>query len=193
AASHRRVFIVEIMGNKVGWVTLHAGIAGGADIILLPEIPYDIEVIAQAIQNRTNAGKYFTILAVAEGAITKEDYALTKKEYKAKLLQRNTPSIAYELAEQIQEKTGQEIRITVPGHTQRGGSPCPYDRVLATRLGAKAAELIMQEEFGYMVGIVNNQIVKIPLEEVAGKLKRVNPEAEIIKEAEMIGISFGNK
>lgn len=193
AASHSRVFIVEVMGHKVGWVTLHAGIAGGADIILIPEIPYDINVIAKAIERRTEAGKHFTILAVAEGAISKEDAKLTKKEYKTKVIKRKTPSIAYELAEEIQEKTGQEIRITVPGHTQRGGAPCPYDRVLATRLGAASAAMILKKEYGYMVAIKNGVITKTPLSEVAGKLKMVNPDDEIIKEAEMIGISFGNK
>ncbi len=193
ATSHSRVFIVEIMGHKVGWVALHAGIAGGADIILLPEIPYDLDVISQAIKNRVKAGKQFTIIAVAEGAISKEDAKLSKKEYKEKIEKRKYPSIAYELAEQIQEKTEQEVRITIPGHMQRGGSPCPYDRVLSTRLGAAAAELILNKEYGCMVGIQNGETVKVPLEEVAGKLKYVNPQSKIIKEAEMTGISFGSK
>lgn len=193
ATSHSRVFIVEVMGHKVGWVTLHAGIAGGADIILLPEIPYDLNVISEAIRNRTKAGKHFTIIAVAEGAMSKEEAAMTKKEYKAKLKERKYPSIAYELAEKIQEKTDQEVRITVPGHTQRGGSPCPYDRVLSTRLGAAAAELILNNEFGYMVGIKKGETVKVPLQEVAGKLKMVDPNSKIIKEAKLTGISFGVK
>lgn len=192
AASHSRVFIVEVMGHKVGWLTLHAGIAGGADIILIPEIPYDIDVVVDAIQKRTKAGKHFTILAVAEGAISKEDAALSKKEYKKKLAARTHPSISYEIAEQIQERTGQEIRITVPGHMQRGGSPCPYDRVLSTRLGAAAAQLILNNKFGYMVGIKKGETTKVPLEEVAGKLKMVEPDSKIVKEAEQIGISFGN-
>lgn len=193
ATSHSRVFIVEVMGHKVGWVTLHAGIAGGADIILIPEIPYDLDVISEAIQNRTKAGKHFTIIAVAEGAISVEEAALSKKEYKEKLKKRKYPSIAYELAEQIQQKTEQEVRITVPGHTQRGGSPCPYDRVLSTRLGAAAAELILDGDYGYMVGIKNGETVKVPLEEVAGKLKTVDPDSRIIKEAKLTGISFGDR
>ena len=192
ATSHSRVFIVEIMGHKVGWVALHAGIAGGADIILLPEIPYDLDEILNAINRRTKAGKHFTIIAVAEGAISKEDAKLSKKEYKEKLKDRKYPSIAYELAAEIQEKTEQEVRITIPGHMQRGGSPCPYDRVMSTRFGAAAAQLILDEEYGYMVGIQNGDIVKVPLEEVAGKLKMVNPEAQIIKEARLTGISFGD-
>lgn len=193
ATSHSRVFIVEVMGHKVGWVTLHAGIAGGADIILIPEIPYDLDVISEAIQNRTKAGKHFTIIAVAEGAISKEEAELSKKEYKEKLKNRKYPSIAYELAEQIQERTEQEVRITVPGHTQRGGSPCPYDRVLSTRLGAAAAELILAGEFGCMVGIKDGETVKVPLSEVAGKLKMVDPDSKIVKEAKLTGISFGDR
>ena len=193
ATSHSRVFIVEVMGHKVGWVTLHAGIAGGADIILLPEIPYDVDNVVRAIKSRTEAGKHFTIIAVAEGAITKEDAALPKKKLKEKQEKKGYPSVAYELAEKIQNRMDQEVRITVPGHTQRGGSPCPYDRVLATRLGAAAADLILKEDYGYMVGIKNGNIRKVPLGEVAGKLKMVDPKADIIKEAKIVGISFGDE
>ena len=171
AASHGRVFIVEVMGHKVGWLTLHAGIAGGADIILIPEIPYDLDVV-----------------------VSKEDAALTKKELKEK---RKTgpvyPSVAYELGAKITEKTGQEVRVTVPGHMQRGGEPCPYDRVLSTRLGASAAQLIEKGEYGYMVAVKNNGIVKVPLSEAAGKLKTVDPSCDMIREAKAVGISFGDK
>ena len=189
AASHNRVFIVEIMGHKVGWLTLHAGIAGGADIILIPEIPYDIDKIIEAIQHRTKQGKGFTILAVAEGAISKEDAALSKKDFKEKQRDYKYPSVSYEIAA---KKTGIEIRITVPGHMQRGGSPCPYDRVLSTRLGAEAANLILKEQYGYMVGIINGKVKKVPLGEVAGKLKGVSPDDQLIQHAKLIGISFGD-
>ena len=191
AYSHGRVFIVEVMGHKVGWLTLHAGIAGGADVILIPEIPYDIDAVVQAIQKRTDAGKRFSILAVAEGAISKEDALLTKKERKAKLKNNPYPSVSYKIGAEIEERTGQEIRITVPGHTQRGGSPCAYDRVIASRLGAAAAQLILEEKYGYMVGFKNREIIPIPLEEVAGKLKMVDPDSSIIREAKNLGISFG--
>ncbi len=191
ATSHSRVFIVEVMGHKVGWVTLHAGVAGGADIVLLPEIPYDIDVIVDAINRRKAAGKKFTIIAVAEGAISKQDAKLSKKDLKKKKEKEKYPSVAYELAEKVQKKTDQEVRITVPGHTQRGGSPCPYDRVLSTRLGAAAAEAILDGEFGCMIGVKKNEMVRVPLSEVAGKLKYVDPKASIIKEAELTGISFG--
>ena len=193
ATSHSRVFIVEVMGHKVGYVTLHAGIAGGADIILLPEIPYKLDTIINAINARAKAGKRFTIIAVAEGAISEEDAALPKKKLKEEQAKKKYPSVAYELAEKIQNRTDQEVRITVPGHTQRGGTPCPYDRVLATRLGAAAADLILKEDYGYMVAIKNGQIKKVPLAEVAGKLKMVDPNSDIIKEARMTGISFGNE
>lgn len=194
AASHGRVFIVEVMGHKVGWITLYAGIAGGADIILLPEIPYDLDIVLEALKTRTRNGKKFSILVVAEGAISKEDAVLTKKELKEKKKSGAVyPSVAYEIGAQITERTGQEVRVTVPGHMQRGGEPCPYDRVLSTRLGAEAAKLIENKEYGYMVAVNNNEIVKVPLADVAGKLKSVEPENSIIREAKMIGISFGDE
>lgn len=192
AASHNRVFLVEVMGHKVGWLTLNAGMAGGADIILLPEIPYDINKVVDAIEMRHKNGSRFTIIAVAEGAISKEDAKLSKKEYKEKLRTRKYPSVSYEVAAQIQEKSGREVRVTVPGHVQRGGSPCPYDRVFASRLGSEAGKLIMEEKYGFMVGYVNREIVRVPLEDVAGKLKSVDPDATIVKEAKRLGICFGD-
>ena len=192
AASHNRVFIVEIMGHKVGWLTLYAGIAGGADIILIPEIPYHIDKVMDAINHRTKQGKGFTVIAVAEGAMSADDAKLSKKELKKKMEKKQYPSVAYELAEDILKKSGTEVRITVPGHTQRGGAPCPYDRVLSTRLGVAAGRLILKDEYGYMVGIVNNKTKKVPLKEVAGKLKTIAPDDQFVQEAKMLGISFGD-
>ena len=194
ASSHGRVFIVEVMGHKVGWLTLHAGIAGGADIILIPEIPYDLNKVVKKIKERTKNGSRFSILAVAEGAISKEQAALSKKEYKKYLEERATKyqSVAYEIGAKIQEMTGQEIRVTVPGHMQRGGTPVPYDRVLSTRIGAHAADMIKNNEFGKLVVVKNNVITDIPLAESAGKLKYVDPQSDIVKEAKLIGISFGD-
>jgi len=194
AASHGRVFIVEVMGHKVGWLTLYAGLAGGADIILVPEIPYDINKVAAAVNKRAKEGKRFSIIAVAEGAISKEQAALSKKEYKKYLEERATKyqSVAYEIGAKIQEMTGQEIRVTVPGHMQRGGTPVPYDRVLSTRIGAHAADMIKNNEFGKLVVVKNNVITDIPLAESAGKLKYVDPQSDIVKEAKLIGISFGD-
>lgn len=194
AASHGRVFIVEIMGHKVGWLTLYAGLAGGADIILIPEIPYNIEAVVKAVRKRSVEGKKFTILAVAEGALSQEDAKLTKKERKEK--KRNHPqypSAAYEIGAKIQEMTGSEVRVTVPGHMQRGGEPSAYDRVLATRLGAEGAKMVLNREYGYMAAVRHGEIQKIPLSEVAGKLKYVDPNASIIAETRMTGIRFGDE
>ena len=192
ATSHSRVFIVEVMGHKVGWLTLNAGMAGGADIILLPEIPYDIDKVIEKIEDRDKKGCRFTIIAVAEGAISREDAALTKKDYKKKMEKYPFPSVSYEVAAQIQEKTGREVRVTVPGHMQRGGSPCPYDRVFASRLGSEAGKLILDNQYGFMVGYKNREIVRVPLEDVAGKLKTVDPDATIVQEAKLLGICFGD-
>jgi len=192
AASHARIFIVEVMGHKVGWLTLNAGIAGGADIILIPELPYDMDQLIKAIEEREKNGSRFTIIAVAEGAVSKEEAALSKKELKEKKKKKAFPSVSYEVAAAIEERTGKEVRVTVPGHMQRGGSPCPYDRVFASRLGSEAGKLILEDQYGFMVGYKNREIVRVPLEEVAGKLKTVSPDASIVKEAKLLGICFGD-
>lgn len=191
ATSHGRVFIVELMGHKAGWLTLYAGIAGGADIILIPEIPYDIKSVIKTIRARTQSGKNFSILAVAEGAISKEHASLPKKEKKRVLAEIPYPSISYKLAHEIEEATGQETRVTVPGHFQRGGSPCPYDRVLSTRLGTAAAQLIINKNYGNMVAVKGEEIVAVPLSEVAGKIKTVPVDSPVISSAKELGISFG--
>ncbi len=192
AASHNRVFIVELMGHRAGWLTLHAGIAGGADIILIPEIPYDIERVVEAVDSRTEREKGFTILAVAEGAISKENAKLSEEEFKAFKAQSPYPSVSYDVAALVEQKTGREVRVTVPGHTQRGGSPCAYDRVLCTQLGAAAAIAIEDEDYGNMIAMVNGQTTRVPLKNVAGKLKKVQPDSQIIREAKMVGICFGD-
>lgn len=147
AFSHSRVFIVEIMGHKAGWLTLHAGIASGADVIVIPEIPYSAKKIAQAIEKRAKNGKRFSIIAVAEGAVSCEEAAMSKKEFKASREAMPYPSVSYRLAAELKELTGQEIRVTIPGHFQRGGAPCAADRVLSSRFGAAAAELIRDGQF----------------------------------------------
>ncbi len=194
ASSHNRIFIVEVMGHKAGWLTLNAGMAGGADIILIPEIPYNIDSILEKIKERASGGHGFTIIAVAEGAISQKAAKMEKKErkeYLAKMAEKY-PSVSYQIASKITEKTGREVRVTVPGHTQRGGAPCPYDRVLSSRLGATAAQFIQREEYGVMVAIQNHVITSVPLAEVAGKLKTVDPKSDIIAEARLLGISFGD-
>jgi ATP-dependent phosphofructokinase / diphosphate-dependent phosphofructokinase len=192
ATSHGRVFIVEIMGHKAGWLTLHAGISGGADVILIPEIPYSTDEIVKTLNQRNKEGKRFSILAVAEGAVSCDEAKLSKKEFKSARSIMQYPSISYRLAQEIGDKTGQEIRVTVPGHFQRGGSPCPYDRLIATRFGTAAARLIAEKNYGNMVALQNGAIVPFPLSEVAGKLKTVPPDCDIVQTARDIGISFGN-
>ena len=191
AASHNRVFIVEVMGHKVGWLTLYAGVGSGADVILIPEIPYDIDSVVNGIKKRHEEGKNFTILAVAEGAISKETAKLPKKERKQKLSESIYPSVSYKIAAEIEEKTGMEVRVTVPGHMQRGGNPCIYDRILCTRLGSEAAAAIMDKDFGNMIAMVNGETTRVPLENVVGKLKAVDPESDMIKDIKRMGISFG--
>ena len=151
-----------------------------------------IDKVIEKIEDRDKKGCRFTIIAVAEGAISKEDAALPKKDYKKKMEKYPFPSVSYEVAAQIQEKTGREVRVTVPGHMQRGGSPCPYDRVFASRLGSEAGKLILDNQYGFMVGYKNREIVRVPLEDVAGKLKTVDPDATIVQEAKLLGICFGD-
>ena len=192
AFSHSRVFIVETMGHKAGWLTLYAGIASGADVIVIPEIPYSAKAIASAIENRSKSGKRFSILAVAEGAISQEEARMSKKEFKEARKNMPYPSISYRIADELKELTGQEIRVTIPGHYQRGGAPCPADRLLTTRLGVAAAQLIRDKKFGNMVAVQNNKIVPVPLSEVAGKLKTVPPDSDIVQAARNLGLSMGD-
>lgn len=192
ATSHGRIFVVEIMGHKAGWLTLYAGIAGGADIILIPEIPYDINKMKEEIEKRTAENKGFSIIAVAEGAISVEESKMSKKEFKTARENMKQSSIAYRVADEIMEITNHEVRVAVPGHVQRGGAPNPYDRVLCTRFGAFAAELIKNKNFGNMVGMKNDEVVAVPLSEVAGKLKNVPKNDQLIAAARKIGISFGD-
>ena len=191
ATSHGRVMVIELMGNKAGWLTLYAGVAGGADIILLPEIPYDIEKVAEAVEKRKKQGKDFSILVVAEGAISKVEAALPKKDLKAALEARTMP-VSYSVAAEVQRRTGGETRVVVPGHTQRGGSPSAYDRVLATKFGAVAAELIKNEQYGTTVALVGDRVVANKLADIAGKTKLVPPDHELVKVAKNIGIKFGD-
>lgn len=160
------------------------------DIILIPEIPYDINSVIKTIKSRTAGGKNFSILAVAEGSISKE-FQLCLKSREKLLCRDEIPSISYQIAHDIEEATGQETRVTVPGHFQRGGSPDAYDRVISTRFGVKAAELIINKDYGKMVALVNNKVVAVPLEDIAGKLKSVPKDSEVVETARKMGISFG--
>ena len=186
AASHGRVFVIELMGHKAGWITLSAGIAGGADVVLIPEIPYDPELVLKAIELRNNQGKNFSIIAIAEGAITTSEVNLKKKE-------RNGISISpgNRLATFLSDRLEQDVRAIVPGHLQRGGDPTSTDRLLCSRFGAMAGELVKSGLFGNMVALKGTDIVAVPLGEVAGKLKTIPADAQIIQQARLLGISIG--
>ncbi|MBQ3919171.1 MAG: 6-phosphofructokinase [Oscillospiraceae bacterium] len=192
AASHSRILMVEIMGNKAGWLTLYSGIAGGADAIIIPEIPYDIDKICECMQKRSDNGHNFSIVAVAEGAYSKEEAKLKKKDRAKARLDAGITTITATVAKQIQEATGIETRVCVPGHMLRGGSPSAYDRILATRFGVRAAQLIADKKYGYSVAMIKSEIGENPLEEVAGKTKFVDPDGGYVKSAKALGISFGD-
>lgn len=191
ACSHGRCMVIEIMGNKAGWLTLYSGIAGGADVILIPEIPYDIKQVAKVVDTRARAGKSFSILAVAEGAMTPEEAKMKKKEREARRAE-NPLSISQRIAAQLQELAQVEARAVIPGHIQRGGSPSAYDRVLSTQFGVHAAELIRDGVFGVSVALVGNTITHNPLSEIAGVAKRVPADHQMVQTARNIGISFGD-
>lgn len=179
ASSHNRVMVIELMGHHAGWITLHSGMAGGADIILLPELGFDLDVISQAVLARGKKGKCYSIVAVAEGVNIGEE---NLKKYKHP---------ASYIAEKIEELTGIESRETVLGYVQRGGNPSAFDRILATRLGAHAIELIKEKKFGRMVCLKNSEITSIKLSQVANKLKLVESDNDLITQGIRMGISFG--
>lgn len=191
ADSHGRVFIVELMGHKAGWLTLHAGIGGGADVILIPEIPYDTDAVCECIQHRAKDGKRFTIIAIAEGACPLECASSPRREKALAALLEKHHSIGYYLESCLKERISQEIRVVVPGHIQRGGAPCPYDRVLTSRLGAYAAKLIQENKYGLTVVLQNDRVCAMPLGEVAGRLKTVPPDCDLLDAARSLGICLG--
>lgn len=192
ANSHGRILVVEIMGNKAGWLTLYSGIAGGADMIVIPEIPYDIDKLCAACEKRAQQGKGFSILAVAEDAFDVEEAKMKKKERAKARAEAGITTASNRIANQIQTSTGLETRVCVPGHMLRGGSPSAYDRILATQFGVHAAELIAQNKFGYAVAKIGDKISENKLSDVAGKTKFVPADDQMVKTAKDIGISFGD-
>lgn len=190
ANSHGRILVVEIMGNKAGWLTLYSGIAGGADMIVLPEIPYDINTLASACEKRASKG--FSILAVAEGAFSKEEAKMKKKERAKARAEQGIVTATSRIAKQIEEMTGNETRVCIPGHMLRGGSPSAYDRVLATKFGVHAANLIEKDKYGYAVAMINEVVSENPLADVAGKTKFVPADHQLVLTAKALGVSFGD-
>ena len=209
AHSHHRIIVAELMGHNTGWLALGAGIAGGADVILIPEIPYTVDAVADAIKDRVKNGKHFSIVAIAEGALTKEQYqqlsqleAITeqaddkndRKTAKAKLKAAKQSHIdnTLELSRQLEEKTGLESRISILGHLQRGGTPSAADRILASHLGASCAHFLEQEQYGVMVALRGGQAQAVPLEEIAGKKKYVPLDHEWLTSARSVGTNLGD-
>ncbi len=191
AASHGRCMVIELMGNKAGWLALYAGVAGGADVILLPEIPYDIDRVADVVTTRANLKKSFSIIAVAEGAMSQAEASMKRREREATRKANAFPGVAARIAAQIQEICGVEARFVVPGHIQRGGTPCAYDRVLSTRFGVHAAQLIRDGMFGVTVALKENSTTHNKLKDVAGVARGIDPGHQMVIAAKNIGISFG--
>ena len=177
ANSHQRAMVIEVMGHNAGWIALYAGMAGGGDVILVPEIDYDIDYVCKKIEKRFEDKKAYSIVVVAEGIKTPK--------------KKMSPAIY--ISDMIKEKTGIETRYTNLGYIQRGGSPSPMDRILATRYGSYAAEMIAQENFGTMVSMINNKLTAVPLEEVGGKLRLIGEDEPLLRKARNLGISFGEK
>ena len=208
AHSHHRIVVVEVMGHNTGWIALGAGLAGGGDVILIPEIPYDVDAIANTILERRAAGSTFSIVVVSEGAISRDE--ATRKEQARLLRQSDDPERVAEgkeslaalaatrhihtanLATDLEQRTGLESRVTILGHVQRGGTPSPTDRLLATRLGTACADFIARGETGAMVAIRNNECVSVPLEEVAGRRKTVPLEHPWLLTARNLGVGLGD-
>jgi 6-phosphofructokinase 1 len=191
AEAHRRIMVVEVMGRYAGWIALHAGVAGGADVILIPEISYDVDKIVARLRERESFGAKFSIVVVAEGA-KPTGGSLTLVEQANSSHVERLGGVGSVVASQLQEKTGKETRCVVLGHLQRGGAPTAFDRVLATRFGGKAVELLMRGVFGRMVANNPPDIVPIPLADIVGKTKTVPLDSDLLKTARAIGVAFGD-
>jgi 6-phosphofructokinase 1 len=174
--------VVEVMGRDCGWIALHAGIAGGAHVILIPEIPFTVEHVCRHIAERDKVGKDFTIVVVAEGA----KLPIKFKE------NRRASSVGNLIGNAIERESGKEVRVSVLGHIQRGGTPSPFDRILATRFGVAAVDLIDAGGFGMMVALHGESIVSVDVAHAIGHLKSVNPTGEVVRTARAIGIGFGD-
>ena len=192
AESHHRVMILEVKGTSAGWVSLQSGIAGGADIILIPEIPYDISKVAKRILERKNEGKSFSIIVASEGSRpvghdrTQEPVVSDDDDI------QNINGVSSRLAAELERLTRLEVRVTVLGYLLRGGEPSPYDRILATRLGASAVNMIAEGRYNMMAAIRNDQLCPVSISEIAGRIKTVPLDGELIRIARSIGVSFGD-
>ena len=191
AEAHERVMVVEVMGRYAGWIALQGGMAGGADVILMPEIPFDLEKVAAAIRRRESFGAKFSIVVVAEGAKPVGGEVTLREAARAGYVER-LGGVGIVIAEQLEDMTGREARCVILGHLQRGGGPTAFDRVLATRFGGAAVELIRRGVFGKMVANNPPDILQIPLADVVGRIKTVPIDSDLIKTARAIGVAFGD-
>jgi ATP-dependent phosphofructokinase / diphosphate-dependent phosphofructokinase len=191
AEAHRRIMVVEVMGRYAGWIALHAGVAGGADVILIPEIPYDLEIVAKCIRARDDWGARFSIVVVAEGAVPVGGSHSVLQHAHGGYAERLGGAGAY-CAQELERLTGKETRYVVLGHLQRGGAPTAFDRTLATRFGGKAVELLMKGQYGKMVANHPPDLVPIPLQEVVGKTKTVPLDSDLLTTARALGVCFGD-
>ncbi|MZP43604.1 ATP-dependent 6-phosphofructokinase [Heliobacterium gestii] len=191
AESHHRIMILEVMGRYAGWIALYSGLAGGADVILIPEIPFDLGKVCEHIRARADRGRKFSIVVIAEGAKEIGGEMVVQKL----VAQSHDPvrlgGVGHVMAQKLEMCTGMETRVTILGHVQRGGSPTAQDRILSTRYGSAAVDAIMSGQFGKMVALRTPKILPVPLEEAVGTAKQVKPDGQIVQAAESVGISFG--
>lgn len=193
AASHNRVLVLEVMGRYAGWIALHAAIAGGAEVCLIPEIPYDIEKVAKKLKSRYSKGKGNAIVVVAEGAVPKGGTLLSEKSDEVGYENLRLGGIAHKLVHDLKQIGFEaDMRETVLGHLQRGGSPIAYDRILATQFGVKAFEMVLEGKFGEMVAYRHPHIISVPFHEAIDNPNFVNPEGDMVKTAKGVGIDFGD-
>ena len=191
ASSHHRVMVLETMGRYAGWIALHGGLAGGADIILLPEFPFEWDLVFEKVKRRHLVGKKFSIVCVAEGAKPKGGKMVVKEIDKKRTDPIQLGGIAELVAKKIEEETGLETRYTILGHLQRGGSPTPYDRILSTKFGTYAIQLAMKKKFGRMVALKGNNITSVKIEDEIGKQKLVQPDCQAVQAGKAVGVCFG--
>ena len=192
AMSHHRVMVVEVMGRNAGWLALHTGVASGADVILIPEIPYDLDVIADVLRRRSKNGKRFSIICVSEGAKPKGGDVVVSRRVETSPDPIRLGGIANKLVADIEQRTKLDVRATVLGHIQRGGSPTPADRVLATQFGYHALEILMKGAQGQLVVQQNGHLSEVPIQSVAGKQRKVTPDDPLVLTARAVGTCFGD-
>lgn len=194
AQSHHRVMIVEVMGRNAGWLALESGLAGGGDVILLPEVPYDLDEIAGAVRKRSRFGKRFSIIVASEGCAPRGgDQVVQRIEEGDSFEPKRLGGVGKIIAEDLEAATGIDCRVTILGHLQRGGSPTPFDRVLATRFSVEAMEMVIRRQFNHMVALKGNAMAAVPIEKVMGQQRKVPLDSDLIRAALAVGTSFGTR